>query len=203
MPMADDREFQRLSTRLQAGEATACRDVVARYGAKLLCLAAPRLRGILRAKIDAEDVVQSAFRSFFRVQAARPFHISGWNDLWSLLATITLRKCRYHARRFRAAKRDPRREVLLPPERWDQVPAVPTEADADQLVALLHLLLERLPAQTRRVAELALADASPGEIARAVGLTTRSVYRHFGRIKDALAGLDAEEASICSRRPLP
>ena len=44
-----------------------------------------------RQKVDPEDVVQSAFRSFFTRQAAGQFDVASWDDLWGLLVVITVR----------------------------------------------------------------------------------------------------------------
>ena len=60
---------------------------------------------------DPEDVVQSAFRTFFRRNARGEFHFDSSADLWRLLATITRRKILKHVERLGAGKRDPGREV--------------------------------------------------------------------------------------------
>ena len=44
-------------------------------------------------------------------QAEGQFEVAGWNELWSLLAVITLRKCGHKVQHYRAACRDTRREA--------------------------------------------------------------------------------------------
>lgn len=196
MAMPTTSDFADVNLRLRRGDADAGQAIFARFGLDLIRLAAPRLRGLLKSKVDAEDVVQSAFRSFFRAHGDGSFELNGWNDLWALLVTITLRKCRYQHRRFQATKRDVRREHSLGGD-WELPATGPRESDAAEFVELLSQLLGRVAPHTRVVAELALRDESPAEIARQVGLTTRSVYRHLERLKDELQQMESAEEASC------
>jgi RNA polymerase sigma-70 factor (ECF subfamily) len=62
--------FHDLMARLRDGDPDAARAVFDRFARRLAALAAARLPAVLRSKLDPEDVVQSAFRTFFRRQAA-------------------------------------------------------------------------------------------------------------------------------------
>jgi DNA-directed RNA polymerase specialized sigma24 family protein len=83
-------------------------------------LARGRLRMTLRAAADEEDVALSAFHSLCGGVAAGRFkRLGGRDDLWPMLATITLRKALDHIRAQRSRKRGGRRvgtEVDLAPE---------------------------------------------------------------------------------------
>jgi len=194
-----DPSFDDLKQRLQSGDQQAGSEIFRRYGEQLIRLAAPRLTGLLKQKVDPEDVVQSAFRSFFRAHGEKSFVLGDWNDLWSVLVTITLRKCRYQVRQFLTAKRDMRRESSPPEEgsgvHWQAVASAPTPAEVAEFTDLLSRFLDGLDARARQIVELALDDHSPAEIAPRVGLTERSVYRQMERIRERLESMEILEES--------
>src|SRR5262249_39832140 len=64
-----------------------------RYHGRLVALARARLQSARRRAADEEDVVQSAFHSFFRgVSDGRFPQLNDSNNLWQLLVLITARK---------------------------------------------------------------------------------------------------------------
>ena len=67
--MQADSSFADLMARLHRGDQSTAADIFDRYSSRLVRLAAPRLVGMIRQKVDAEDLVQSAFKSFFRANA--------------------------------------------------------------------------------------------------------------------------------------
>ena len=102
--------FQQMMMNLGAGEQKAAEKVFERFTGKLLGLARSRLDARLQQKVDPEDVLQSVFRSFFRRQQNNEFDLDGWDELWALLVTFTVRKCCKQARHFNSKKRDVSRE---------------------------------------------------------------------------------------------
>src|SRR4051794_6881107 len=108
--MPADSSFDALTSRLQADDPGAAAEVFRRYARRLLGLASSRLGELLRRKAGPEDVVQSVFRSFFLRMRQGRFDLDGWDDLWSLLVVITVRKCVNRREFFQAACRDVRRE---------------------------------------------------------------------------------------------
>src|SRR5206468_8875797 len=89
-PMPHDGPFDRLMADLRGGRPEAAREVFDRYARRLVGLAAAKLPGFARAKLDPEDVVQSVFRTFFRRHADGQFRPEHWDALWSLLAVLTV-----------------------------------------------------------------------------------------------------------------
>src|SRR5262249_11119131 len=85
----------------------AARRIWERYVQRLLALAEQDIEQSVRARIGAEDVVQSAFRSYFRRRA--DYDLADRDELWSLLVTITLNKVRNANRHHRRQRRDVRR----------------------------------------------------------------------------------------------
>ena len=63
--LAADDTSSHLIARLRSGEDAAAREVFERFAGRLVALARRRFNRLLARKVDPEDVVQSAFKSFF------------------------------------------------------------------------------------------------------------------------------------------
>src|SRR5690349_22394178 len=113
--MAQNESFVQLMDRLRSGEDAAAREVFARFAGRLVGLARRHLDARLAVKVDPEDVVQSAYKSFFVRQRAGGLEVGSWDGLWGVLTLITLRKCADRAEHFRAGKRDVSREAVPDP----------------------------------------------------------------------------------------
>src|SRR5262245_39992286 len=85
-----------------------------RFTRRLIGLARRHLDARLQHKIDPEDVVQSAYKSFFLRYGEGALAAEGWDGLWGLLTLITLRKCADRVRYYRAECRDVNREAAAP-----------------------------------------------------------------------------------------
>src|SRR5262245_30403836 len=109
--MASDDD--RLSTK-PVEDATA-RELLDRFTRGLISIARRQLDVRLRHKIEPEDVVQSAYKSFFLRYGEDALGDADWRELWGLLTCITLRKCADRVRYHRAKRRDISREA--PPRR--------------------------------------------------------------------------------------
>ena len=113
--MSSDDSFADLVVRLRAGAPDAAGEIFRRFARRLIGLARLHLDARLRQKIDPEDVMQSALKSFFIRHAGGAFDLDSWDSLWSLLTVITLRKCGHKLEHFQAACRDVRRETTPAP----------------------------------------------------------------------------------------
>ena len=71
----------------------------------------PRARRTWRAAVDAEEIVQSVFRTFFRRAAHGHYSVPDGEEMWKLLLVIALNKVRAAGAYHRAAKRDMRQTV--------------------------------------------------------------------------------------------
>ena len=150
--MDSQSSFVDLMARLRAGEDHAASQVFHRFVARLVVLARGRLNARLRQKVDAEDVLQSVFQSFFARYADGQFVLQDWDSLWGLLASITLRKCARHAEHFRAARRDVRREVTPPAEGdWGAWQRDPTPEESILLTETVRELLDGLESREREI----------------------------------------------------
>src|SRR5205807_6819280 len=119
--------FTCLMERLGSGEDSAAREVFERFAGRLIALARGRFNRLLARKVDPEDVVQSAFKSFFVRHRAGTPQVGDCDGLWNLLTLITLRKCADRAEYFLAGRRDANREADGPvggdgPDAWMVAP---------------------------------------------------------------------------------
>src|SRR5438093_631392 len=96
---------QVLLEQLRAGDSRAADAIFQRFARRLVGMARSRLDGRLRQKVDAEDVVQSVFRSFFDRSARGEFDFANWEGVWGLLVLLTVRKCGHRAVHFHAERR--------------------------------------------------------------------------------------------------
>src|SRR5207247_810362 len=87
--MATDDAFAALMARLRSGEDAAAREVFERFAGRLIGLARRQFNRLLARKVDPEDVVQSAYKSFFVRHRAGKLEVGDWDGLWHMLTLIT------------------------------------------------------------------------------------------------------------------
>jgi RNA polymerase sigma-70 factor (ECF subfamily) len=190
--MADAESFQEMLLRLERGENDAAAQVFQRFAARLVALAGGRLNQRLLQKVDPEDVVQSAFRSFFCGQRAGKFKTGDWGGLWGLLVTITLRKCGRRAEEFYAARRDVRREGQVWVDEsgsrveFEIAAPDPSPSEAAALAELLEQVAEGLDVRAQEIFALRLEGYTVPEISARIGRTERTVHRILGRVRKQL-----------------
>jgi RNA polymerase sigma factor (sigma-70 family) len=179
-----------LLARCRARDAAAEEELFARYVGRLLRLARNRLSSRLAARVDAEDVVQSAYRSFFRLAAQGDLVVRESGELWRLLARITVRKVCRAARRHRAGCRSVEREAPGPGEDDTPERAVlsrePSPAEAAALCDELRAVLDPMGPVQRRIVALRLQGLDVDEIAAAVGRSGRTVRRVLAALGEEL-----------------
>jgi RNA polymerase sigma-70 factor, ECF subfamily len=199
--MTTDPSFVVLLDRLRRGDQDAAQQIFHRFARRLIGLARTRLSPAVRQKVDPEDVMQSVFKSFFRRDNDEHFDLEGWDSLWSLLTVITLRKCGYRTRHFRAARRDVEREVSPQPDpddssaEWEAIAREPTPVEEALLTETVEQLFRGLDERDRRIVELSLQGYKPPEISDQLGIAERTVYRQLERVKGRLERLGADDAS--------
>jgi RNA polymerase sigma factor (sigma-70 family) len=181
---------------LKGGDDDAAGRLWRRYFDSLVRLARARLGPVPRAAADEEDVALSAFHSLCAGAAQGRFtRLDGRDDLWRLLATITVRKALDQLRRQRRQKRGGGR-VLGEADLTGAQPGYDVNGldwlesgePTPELVALLgeqyRLLLEGLPDPSlREVARLRLEGYDGDEIAERLGCNRRTVVRKLDRIR--------------------
>lgn len=187
-----DSEFDALMDRLRSGDDAAATTVFRRFVDRLIALAASRFEPWMRAHVDAEGVVLSAYESFFVRNRRGDFDLAGWNELWSLLACITLRKCGQRRGAMRAARRDARREVDWPEGSMRLARIAdrsPTPDEAAVLAETVDRLLQAMEPEDRPIVEQILMGFTAEEVAGRLDCSERTVRRVRGRAKDHLRRL--------------
>ena len=190
--MTNDESIELLK-RFQEGDQTAANELFDRYVHRLIALAGSRLSETMRRRVAAEDVVQSAYRSFFMGAQEGKFEVSASGQLWGLLAAITLNKVRDKAKFHTAQKRNMNAEKstttsqscfgLAPASFADE----PTIDEALALQEVLKNTLDDLSDQQREILELYLQNLTNEEIAEQIRRSTRTVRRTLDEIKSKLA----------------
>ena len=190
MPARDS--FIDLMVRLRAGDAAAAHEVFQRFVRKLVRLARCQFDAALRRKVDPEDVVQSAFKSFFLRYGVGKLEVRDWDNLWGLLTVITLRKCLDRVEYHRAGCRDVEREAAAQPGTagtepwWEAVARAPRPEEAVVLAETVELLLRGLEAEDRPILEMSLQGYTTQEISERLSRPERSVRRLRERVKKQL-----------------
>jgi RNA polymerase sigma-70 factor (ECF subfamily) len=197
--MTDAETFARLLARLRSGEDAAAREVFERFACRLVALTRRQFNRLLARKVDPEDVVQSAFKSFFVRQRAGKLDVGGWDGLWNLLTLITLRKCADRAGYFLAGRRDATREVSGPdggdgPDAWMvALDRQPRPEEAVILAETVEHLFRDVSAHERPILELSLQGFTAPEISARLGRAERSVRRLREQFRKRLERLQEPE----------
>jgi RNA polymerase sigma-70 factor (ECF subfamily) len=186
--------FPEWLARLKDRDGDAAREILRRFTCQLLALARRQFGAGLRHKVDPEDVVQSAYKSFFLRCGEGKLTVETWNGLWGLLTLITLRKCANRVEYHLAQCRDAGREVAGPPGGESAVPWLeasgrePTPLEAAVLNETVAQLLASLDEDERPILELSLEGYSTAEISSQLGRAERTVRRVRERVRAWLAG---------------
>lgn len=185
---------QELLQRLGHGDEEAAGQLYHRYARRLLAFANARCTGRLRQCVDAEDIVQSAFRSFFRKAAQGMYNVPDNQELWKLLMVVALNKIRDAVDFHQAAKRDVRMA-----RGGDQVLRLLTQQSehgkaADAVYRLvLQETVDALPPRSRQIVQLRIEGYEVAEIARCTSRALRSVERVLQEYRSTLRRLLEDE----------
>jgi RNA polymerase sigma-70 factor (ECF subfamily) len=170
----------------RGGNQEAAAALYLRYAPRLRDLARARFSADLARRLDAEDIVQSVFSTFFQGVHQGQYEVPAGRELWQLLLVIALNKIRAHGKFHRAARRDVR--LTAGGERLDE--GARYERDHAPL-ALLQLavdeILQRLPAAHRQVVLSRIEGFEVAEIAERVGCSRRTAERVLQEFRRRLA----------------
>lgn len=175
--------------RLRAGDSVAEQKLVDRYTDRLVHLARTRLSSQIGRRVDPEDVLQSVYRSFFRRLRGGQFEVRHSQDIWSLLATITINKSLRQVRHHSAQKRAVAAEVngVLEEHLQTATPAAlsrePLPEDVAVFVEETEMMMRRLSALHRQILHLCMQGHDVDHIAQRAECSERTVERavHLAR----------------------
>lgn len=187
----DGESSIQLLNRWRAGDQAAAAELFDKYVIRLCALARSRLSNQMQRRVEPEDIVQSAYRSFFR-HAEHRYELEKPGDLWKLLAAITVSKVRGQVEFHTAQKRGIYLEqsmkadasfVHVAPEAVAEDPS-PEEAAA--VTEEVTNVLSELDEFGRSVFELSMQNQSVEEIAEAVQRSQRTIRRTLQQIRETL-----------------
>jgi DNA-directed RNA polymerase specialized sigma24 family protein len=179
---------------LKQGDQAAASGLWESYFRRLVSLARARLGDLPRRVADEEDVALSAFDSFCRrAQTGQFRRLEDRDDLWQILALITVRKAidlRNHVGRQSRGMGRVRSLTELSREGLETIGGQePTPELAAQLVEDYRRLMEQLgDSSLRGVATLKLEGYTNDEIAARLGCVTSTVERKLALIRRKWAG---------------
>ena len=149
----------------------------------------------LRRRVDPEDVVQSAYRSFFRHAADDRYVLERSGDLWRLLAAIVMNKLHGQVEFHSAQKRSIRMEESQMASGGDTSSIINPEAFAKQPTTSemlgvneeLQRTMQELPDNHQKILELRLQGHNVAEIAEEIGRSERTVRRALENVRNLLS----------------
>ena len=189
--MSDENSVELLA-RWKDGDESAAAKLFDRYVNRLVALARSRLSERMQRRVEPEDVVQSAYRSFFRKAGDDRYTLEKSGDLWKLMAAITVSKVRGQVEFHTAKKRGVYDEESFGANDsgYRVAPTAvtqdPTPDDAALVVEELQNVLEKLDPLQRKILELALQNKSVEEISPLVERSARTVRRTLQQVREHL-----------------
>jgi RNA polymerase sigma factor (sigma-70 family) len=190
-PWPSDDWFERLA----AGDPDVVGEFWEAFGEPLRRVAERQISSALARRLDPEDIVQSACRTFFRRAQRGEFECSDSDDLWRLMLTITLNKARMQAR-FQGRKR----RAMNAEQPIDAV-AEPAASQIEEGIAAVDFsdffeaLLRHLDDESREILQRLLDGQSQKEIAQALTCSERTVRRIKTRLRGDLETVLREQLS--------
>ena len=189
--MNEDDNSINLLQRWRDGDEAAATEIFERYVNRLCALARTRLSNRMKRRVEAEDVVQSAYRSFFR-RAGEHYALEKQGDLWRLLAAITINKVRGQVEFHSAKKRGIQlEESMMADQSMIRVPPQvisdePKPEDAAVMVEELSDVIENLDDVQRTIIELSMQNQSVEQIAESIQRSERTVRRTIQQVREDL-----------------
>lgn len=190
-----------LVRRFHAGEQDAATALYKRYAQRLQRLAERSTSSDLAARFDAEDVVQSVFRTFFRRVQIGHYDLPAGEELWRLLLVISLNKIRTLAVHHRAQKRSVAVTVAPDTQSLAQVAdAASNDVALQSLQTVIRELLSTLPDSQQKIILRRIDGCQVEEIAAEAGRSKRTVERVLQTFRQRLRDI-IDEPSDDSTAP--
>jgi RNA polymerase sigma-70 factor (ECF subfamily) len=183
-----------LLRRFRRGSQDAATQLYIRYVHRLRALVRANCSSQLTRRVEAEDIVQSVFRRFFRRVLQGDYDVPPGEELWGLFLVIALNKIRAEEAFHRAGKRD-MRLTIADGEAERLLAAHPGEDEVAYAALQLTIdeALERFSPQQRLMIELRIQGHEVAEIARQTGRSKRSVERALQEVRAGLRALLEED----------
>src|SRR5258707_536336 len=165
---------QSLLRRFPLGDQGAAQGLYRRYAGRLRALASAQCGPDLQVRFDADDIVQSVFRTFFQGLRESAYRVPEGQELWGLLFVIALHKIRNQANYHRAAKRDIGQTVG---GEFLETNFADDEASLNFLMMLIEDEIKDYPPVNKDIVRMRIEGYDIGEIVRSTGRSRRTVER--------------------------
>ena len=185
--MLDNTSNHELLSAWKGGDQAAAEILFRRYQVRLMALVRSRLSRKLARRIDPDDVVLSAYRSFFVAARDGRGVPAADDDLWPLLTTIVLRKLARQVRWHSADRRSMDQEQHGNSDWLDYIGShEPGVEQAAVLADEVECLLTKLDGTSREVLVRTLQGGNVITIANALKVNERTVRRALEKIRKEL-----------------
>jgi len=177
-----------LMKRLRLGSEDAATQIYLRYAHRLRALARAQSSPELARCVDADEIVQSVFGSFFRGARNGYYDVPVGDELWKLFLVIALNKIRAKGAFYRAAKRDVRMTAdgaLL--EKCPEVAQDDNSAELSHLQLTIEEAMQSLPDEHREIVSLRIEGYRVDEIADRTKRSKRTVERILQDVRKRLS----------------
>jgi RNA polymerase sigma-70 factor (ECF subfamily) len=165
-----------LIRRYRGGDEAAATSLYLRYAHRLRALAKDYCTGNYARRFDADDIVQSVFRTFFDGVRQRGYDVPPDGELWGLLMVLALNKVRNLVDFHRAGKRAVQQTSSV--SDLDQKSILAADENAAAFLRLvLEEQLEGMPESNRTIVRLRIEGHEVAEIAEQTGRSRRTVER--------------------------
>jgi RNA polymerase sigma-70 factor (ECF subfamily) len=178
-----------LVRRYRDGEEAAATALYLRYARRLRALAAKRTGAAFAGRFDADDVVQSVFRTFFLGVRRKAYDVPPGGEIWGLLLVLALNKIRNQVDHHRAAKRDVGQTAAVGPEFARHRLLGRDDSAAMFLRLVLDEQLEELPESNQAIVRMRMEGYEVAEIAARVNRSQRTVERVLQEFRRELQAL--------------
>lgn len=191
MAMSKERSVDSFVRSLREGDPGATKEIFDQYVDRLVAMARKRISLRLAGRIDAEDIVQSVFRTFFHRAKKGQFQIHAEDDICKMLARITVHKTLRQVAHHQAGKRDAGRDAGSGDDAQDIVVNLlsrePSPDVAASLIDQMEHFLSQLKPEDRQILELRMQGYSTIEIAQQLDITDRKIRRLMERVRTLAA----------------
>ena len=193
--MIDKKETQRLVKRWRKGDQDAATALYQLYVERLTRLIGAKVSSKMNARVDPDDIVQSALKSMLIRVRSGSFEFGDDRAFWQLLVTIAVNKVHNKVRFAKAAKRDISRETVSGgDDQYDAYVAsclsrAPTSDEVVEFEELLEELFRHLPPREAKVLQHRMDGLTQQETAEKLGVDVRTVRRDLERLRDRLKEL--------------
>ena len=178
---------------LRKGEQDAATRLYLRYAKRLHGLATAQTGQDLKSRVDAEDIVQSVFRTFFRRAQEGHYEVPDGEEIWKLFLVIGLHKIRDAAVFHRAAKRNAGRTTALIGAGESADPPAADQMAETTLRMVIDEILLNLNDSQKEIVTMRMEGAQVDEIAQATKRSHRTVERTLQKFRELLQKQIQEE----------